>query len=115
MAYDWRDDANCAGIALSVFFHPDGERGPERLEREAEAKAYCQDCPVWTDCLDEAFTFPREYGTWGGLSERERRRIRRRRTVDVREYVRLRAAGVQPAAAAALTASAPVTEVAVGA
>jgi WhiB family redox-sensing transcriptional regulator len=112
---NWREQANCRDVAQSVFFHPDDERGPMREKREAYAKRFCQGCPVRTACLDEAFTAPQDYGTWGGLSERERRNIRNRRTVNVREYLRLRAAGVPPETAAAITSASVETEVAVSA
>lgn len=96
MAEDWRDRANCKGIGLRVFFHPDGERDPLRSRREAQAKVVCRDCPVRAECLDEALTTPNPWGSWGGLSERERREI------DADEYLRLRECGIQPATAAAL-------------
>jgi WhiB family redox-sensing transcriptional regulator len=115
MSSDWREDANCRGVAQSVFFHPEDERGLMREKREVYAKRFCHACPVRTECLDEAFTAPQDYGTWGGLSERERRNIRNRRTVNVREYLRLRASGVQPATAAAITSTPVQTEVAVSA
>jgi WhiB family redox-sensing transcriptional regulator len=51
---------------------------PGRGESTAEAKRICQGCPVRQECLDYAMTPPFErFGIWGGLSERERRRIRR--------------------------------------
>jgi WhiB family redox-sensing transcriptional regulator len=115
MGYDWRDDANCAGTDTSVFFHPEGERGAERTERENSAKRICRGCPVRAECLDEAFTKPHEYGTFGGMSERERRNIRGRRTLKIQEYLRLRDAGVPAATAAAVTSAPPETEAAVNA
>lgn len=116
MSPDWRDDAACVGVDTGRFFHPDGERerDPDRQEREGDAKRVCHGCPVRVACLDEAFTAPQEYGTWGGMTERERRTARRRRALNVPRYLRLRAAGLQPAAAAH-AASSPETEVAVNA
>lgn len=114
MSQNWRDDASCDGVDTGAFFHADGERDPERQTREDDAKRVCHGCPVRVACLDEAFTGPQEYGTWGGMTERERRAARGRRALNVPRYLRLRAAGVQPAHAAAAAAS-PETEVAVNA
>lgn len=44
-----------------------------------EAKAICAACPVRAECLEFALATNQEFGIWGGASERERRRIRRRR------------------------------------
>ena len=106
MVDDWRARANCKGVPVEVFFHPDGERDPVRSRREARAKAICRGCPVQLECLHEAVATPNPYGTWGGMSERERRRF------DDNEYRRLQAVGVRPGAAAALAARpAPVAPV----
>ena len=43
------------------------------------AKSLCGDCPVRVECLEYALAHRVEYGVWGGASERERRRILRRR------------------------------------
>ncbi len=55
-----------------MFFHPQGERGSTRRDREAEAKAVCQRCPVIDDCRRHALQVAEPYGVWGGLSEEER-------------------------------------------
>ena len=55
-----------------VFFPPGGAS-------QAEAKALCATCPVLLRCRDYALTNGERYGIWGGLSERQRCRIRRRR------------------------------------
>lgn len=78
-AFSWEDHAACRGTGLSLFFGPDGEREPERLDRETQARAICADCPVRTECLEFAIALPVRYGTWGGLSEDERAAERRRR------------------------------------
>lgn len=100
----WRDDAKCAGVSLRVFFHPDGERNPMRARREAQAKVVCGNCPVRSECLHEALTTPNPWGTWGGMSERERRKV------DSDEYLRLLDAGVRADAAVALAEQAPTPE-----
>lgn len=71
-AGDWTDAAACLGLDPDLFF-------PERGEDVAPAKAVCAGCPVREDCLDYALDNGERHGIWGGLSERERRRIRRDR------------------------------------
>ena len=39
----------------------------------------CQGCPVRLECLADALDSRTEFGVWGGLTERERRALRRRR------------------------------------
>lgn len=70
--WDWQRHGLCRGVDSSVFFHPDGERGRKRLERERRAKALCRDCPVLMQCREHALTVGEPYGIWGGLSETER-------------------------------------------
>jgi WhiB family transcriptional regulator, redox-sensing transcriptional regulator len=62
----------CRTAGPSLFFPPDG------VGVEA-AKQVCQRCPVQMECLDFALAERIEHGVWGGASERERRRILRRR------------------------------------
>jgi len=69
---DWQEHGACVGVDQAIFF-------PERGESTALAKAYCRVCPVQDECLDHALAVPEKVGIWGGLSERERRRIRRGR------------------------------------
>jgi WhiB family redox-sensing transcriptional regulator len=68
----WQCRGNCAGLDPDLFF-------PERGQSCAEAKAICVSCAVRSECLEYALAKPEKFGIWGGLSERERRRIRRRR------------------------------------
>lgn len=68
----WRDYANCIGVDPELFF-------PERGASTAEAKEVCRTCVVKDECLDFALSTGEKFGVWGGLSERERRRIRRQR------------------------------------
>lgn len=73
--WDWQLRGACRGEDSSVFYHPLGERGAKRLEREARAKAICEVCPVIEECRRHALESAEAYGVWGGLSETERMEI----------------------------------------
>jgi len=70
--WDWQLQGRCRGGDSTRFFHPDGERGPRRARREAEAKAVCRACPVRAECALHALRVREPYGVWGGFSESER-------------------------------------------
>jgi WhiB family transcriptional regulator, redox-sensing transcriptional regulator len=70
----WQTQANCLGVDPDLFF-------PERGASTREAKAVCRGCVVREDCLEYALVNGEKFGIWGGLSERERRRIRRQRAL----------------------------------
>ena len=71
----WQERANCLGIDPELFF-------PERGASTREAKSVCAHCAaVRLDCLEYALRNPAKFGIWGGVSERERRRLRRRRAL----------------------------------
>jgi WhiB family redox-sensing transcriptional regulator len=73
--WDWQLRGACRGADGSVFFHPEGERGPARAAREAAAKAICMRCPVIDPCLQHALASREPYGVWGGMSESEREQL----------------------------------------
>lgn len=73
--WDWQLHGACRGLDSSLFFHPDNERGPSRVRREAEAKAICASCPVVAPCREHALAVREPYGVWGGLSEAERNQL----------------------------------------
>ena len=81
----WQERAACLGTYKSVDFFPtDWMRGkwddsPERVAREAKAKAFCAQCPVTHECLTHALEQPERFGVWGGMNTRERDEVRRRR------------------------------------
>lgn len=77
----WLARANCTGVDPDLFF-------PERGSSTREAKEVCRGCVVREDCLEYAITHSEKFGIWGGLSERERRKIRRRRNVERRALSR---------------------------
>jgi WhiB family redox-sensing transcriptional regulator len=68
----WRQHAGCRGIDPDVF-HPVSEEDAE------EPKAICAVCPVRQPCLEHALVHREREGVWGGLTERERRRLIRQR------------------------------------
>lgn len=65
---DWRDDAACKDSDLNFF--------PDRGGNTSDLKMLCFACPVRLDCLEYALTTFQRHGIWGGLSERQRRKIR---------------------------------------
>ena len=70
----WQDEANCLGVDPDLFF-------PERGASTREAKEVCKGCVVREQCLEYALAHGEKFGIWGGMSERERRRIRRARAL----------------------------------
>ena len=66
----WQEQALCAETDPEAFF-------PEKGGSTREAKKICTGCEVRTECLEYALSNDERFGIWGGLSERERRRVRR--------------------------------------
>lgn len=77
--WDWQMKGACRGMDSTFFFHPEGERGPARTNREAKAKGICRTCPVVEQCRRHALAVQEPYGVWGGLSESERDELLRGR------------------------------------
>lgn len=78
----WRDAALCRNTDPELFF-PIGTTGYAVIAVE-EAKRVCGECVVTDDCLDYALATNQDSGIWGGLSEEERRNIRRQRAAAAR-------------------------------
>src|SRR5208282_3483211 len=79
---DWRHIAACREVDPELFF-PIGNSGPALLQIE-EAKQVCRRCTVMDECLRWAIDSGQDAGVWGGMSEDERRALKRtceRRTV----------------------------------
>ena len=72
MNTDWMAQGKCREVAPAVFFPSDG-LGVQAAQR------ICDGCPVAESCLEYALENRIDHGVWGGCSERERRRILRRR------------------------------------
>ena len=66
----WQENALCAQTDPEAFF-------PEKGGSTREAKRICLGCEVKDACLDYALAHDERFGIWGGLSERERRRLKR--------------------------------------
>ena len=73
---DWRHVAACRDEDPELFF-PIGTTGPA-LSQIEEARAICRRCSVVEDCLTWALESGQDAGVWGGLSEDERRALKRR-------------------------------------
>jgi WhiB family redox-sensing transcriptional regulator len=73
---DWRHEAACREVDPELFF-PIGNSGPALLQIE-EAKQVCRRCSVMDECLRWAIDSGQDAGVWGGLSEDERRALKRR-------------------------------------
>jgi len=69
----WQTDALCAQTDPEAFF-------PEKGGSTRDAKRICTGCSVRAQCLEYALENDERFGIWGGLSERERRKLRRSRT-----------------------------------
>ena len=79
--WEWQYKGACRDLDPEMFFHPDGERGPRRRNRENAAKAVCASCPVIAACRAHALAVQEPYGIWGGLSEDDRAVILERQGV----------------------------------
>jgi WhiB family redox-sensing transcriptional regulator len=69
--HGWQEQALCAQTDPEAFF-------PEKGGSTREAKRVCTGCEVRAECLEYALAHDERFGIWGGLSERERRRLKRR-------------------------------------
>ncbi|MFN3866435.1 MAG: WhiB family transcriptional regulator [Demequina sp.] len=67
----WQERALCAQTDPEAFF-------PEKGGSTREAKKVCASCDVRSECLEYALENDERFGIWGGLSERERRKLKRR-------------------------------------
>src|SRR5712691_10776513 len=66
----WQERALCAQTDPEAFF-------PEKGGSTREAKRICTTCEVRAECLEYALEHDERFGIWGGMSERERRRMKR--------------------------------------
>lgn len=68
---NWGERARCRSADPDALF--------VQGAMQHEAKRLCRSCPVRTECLAEALDGAIEFGVWGGMTERERRALLRRR------------------------------------
>lgn len=74
----WRLSARCSDGDADDFYAPDEQiSATATREREQRAKQICARCPVLMSCRAEAILTLEPYGIWGGLSEADRRRLKR--------------------------------------
>ena len=73
--WEWQLLGSCRDADPRLFFHPEGERGPARRERDASAKRLCETCPVLDACREHALAVREPYGVWGGMTEDDREAV----------------------------------------
>lgn len=71
---EWQTHARCTEAEPEIFF-------PERGGSSKAARLVCGQCSVRLECLEYALNNKEQFGIWGGTSERERRRLRKERTL----------------------------------
>ena len=71
----WRTRSACRDSDPDIFF-PVGSSGPA-VEQIDTARRICNACPVASECLEFALATNQEAGIWGGLTEEDRRRLRK--------------------------------------
>ncbi|MDN5797765.1 MAG: WhiB family transcriptional regulator [Intrasporangium sp.] len=86
---DWTTHALCTQQDPDALF--------VRGKAQHDAKAICKECPVVLQCLAEALDNRTEFGVWGGMTERERRALLRRRP-DVKSWSKVLREGQETAA-----------------
>jgi WhiB family redox-sensing transcriptional regulator len=69
--FSWQERSLCAQTDPEAFF-------PEKGGSTREAKKVCVGCEVRAECLEYALANDERFGIWGGLSERERRKLKKR-------------------------------------
>jgi WhiB family redox-sensing transcriptional regulator len=70
-ALSWQERSLCAQTDPEAFL-------PEQGGSTREAKKVCIGCEVRSECLEYALANDERFGIWGGLSERERRKLKKR-------------------------------------
>jgi len=70
---DWQERALCAQTDPEAFY-------PDKGGSTRDAKRICQGCDVRAECLEYALAHDERFGIWGGTSERERRKLKKRVT-----------------------------------
>jgi WhiB family redox-sensing transcriptional regulator len=71
MPPEWTKKALCAEVDPEIFF-------PNKGDKTAYVKRICKSCDVRAECLEYSLQNNERFGVWGGLTEHDRRRLRRR-------------------------------------
>jgi WhiB family redox-sensing transcriptional regulator len=83
MNEDWRLDAYCRGKETNLFYPEPGIKGA--AEQTKAMKTICALCKVSAECLQTAIENSEMYGIWGGLTPKERTKVRREYSVLTKE------------------------------
>ena len=75
MDMQWLNDSRCLTEDPELFF-PIGNTGPA-VDQIEQAKSVCRECAVSTQCLEYAIKENQDTGVWGGVSEGERKAVKR--------------------------------------
>ena len=81
--WNWMDQGLCKEVGSDYFFYEDMERGPEKERRIEQALAICSDCPVKKTCLKFALDTDQMYGIWGGTTQEQRAKMKKRKIHDI--------------------------------
>lgn len=73
--FDWQDGALCSGMDPNIFFNDEKSLDKHYL---GVVREICSNCAVSADCLQTALSNDDAFGIWGGTTERERRRMKKR-------------------------------------
>lgn len=79
----WRNEANCKGVDLSVFF-VENEDGTISRKNINNAKKICEKCKVEKECLMYAISEDITFGIWGGLTPRDRKSMKK--NLNIKDY-----------------------------
>ena len=80
---DWRDEAACLEVDDPEMFFPAARIAFVLVEQIDKAKAICARCTVTEQCLEYALTTGQNNGIWGGLDEKERRKLARKLGISI--------------------------------
>jgi WhiB family redox-sensing transcriptional regulator len=83
MNNEWRLEAYCKGKDTNLFYPEIGTKGA--AEQTKTMKSFCALCKVSAECLQTAIEYDEQFGIWGGLTPKERSRVRREYSVLTRE------------------------------
>jgi WhiB family redox-sensing transcriptional regulator len=73
--WSWQFEGACNGADPESFFLEPNQRGDSKRNKEKNAIALCNTCPVKKQCLDHALSVPEVYGVWGGMNEESRAQL----------------------------------------